>query len=393
MKTCLPIALLAAVATLATFPTGTLLGQSRTLDIGYYPSRGEWQTRKPAEVGMDEALLTQAIDFAKTRTTTFGATDYHADQIRTFGRALGPVPDSHGPMNGVIVHRGFIVAEFGDTTPVEPTYSVAKSALSTLFGLARDRGLIKSVSDPVGEYVHDGGYDTPHNAKITWEHHLRQASEWEGTMFDKPSAFLGIDEFGAGRMQFREIREPGTFYEYNDVRVNRFSLSLLRVWKRPLPEVFKTEIMDPIGATDTWKWLGYDNSDVVVEGKKMKSVPGGTRWGGGLWINSRDLARFGLLMLRNGKWNDKQLISSAWVKEATTQGGPGVDYGYLWWLNSKGGKADLPRTSYSAQGNGSNSIYIDPDNDLVIVWRWYGGRNAENEFFKRVIASIKPGPA
>jgi hypothetical protein len=58
-------------------------------------------------------------------------------------------------------------------------------------------------------------------------------------------------------------------------------------------------------------------------------------------------------------------------------------------LNSRGGKKDLPRTSYSAQGNGSNSIWVDPDHDLVVVWRWYGGRNAENEFFKRIIASIR----
>jgi len=358
----------------------------------YFPSRDKWEMRKPADVGMDAAALDEAIVFAQsTLQSNFGKTDYHADQIRTFGRPLGPVPASRGGMNGLIVRHGYIVAEFGDTNVVEPTYSVAKSYLSTVLGLAIDRGLIKKITDPVAQYVHDGGYDSPHNAKITWQDHARQASEWEGTMFGKPSTFIGHEEFGNGEMKPRDIKEPGSYYEYNDVRVNRLSLSLLRVWKRPLPDVLKSEIMDPVGASDTWRWIGYDNAGVDLEGKTVKSVPGGTRWGGGMWASTRDHARYGYLMLRNGNWNGKQLLSSAWLKEATTQGGPpnSTDYGYLWWLNTKAGKSDLPRSSYSAEGNGSNAIWIDPEHDMVIVWRWFGGRNAEDEFFKRVIASIR----
>jgi len=353
----------------------------------YVPTRDKWETRKPADVGMDEALLAQAVEYAKTRDTNWGKTDYMADQIRTFGRPLGPVPKSHGPTNGIVVRHGYIVAEFGDTNLVEPTYSVAKSYLSTILGLTIDRGMIKSITDPVGQYIKDGGYDSPHNAKITWEHHARQASEWQGTMFGKPSTFIGHEEFGNGEMKPREIREPGSYYEYNDVRVNRFSLSLLRLWKRPLPDVLKTEIMDPIGASDTWKWLGYDNADVQVDGKTMKSVPGGTRWGGGLWMSSRDHARFGLLMARMGNWNGRQLVSASWIKQATTRGGPenSNDYGYLWWLNTKGGNKGVPTTSYTAQGNGSNTIFVDAEHDLVAVWRWHAG----GDFFARVIASIK----
>ena len=275
----------------------------------YSPTRDSWETRKPAEVGMDEGLLNQAIEYAKTRDTNWGKADYMADQIKTFGRPLGPVPPSHGRTNGIILRHGYIVAEFGDTSVVEPTYSVAKSYLSTIAGLTVDRGMIKSITDPVRSYIKDGGYDSPHNSVITWDDHLRQASEWEGTMFGKVSTFIGHDEFGDGEMKPREIRRPGTYYEYNDVRVNRLSLSLLRLWKRPLGDVLKTEIMDPIGASNTWKWIGYDNADVDVDGKKMRSVPGGTRWGGGIWMSTRDHARFGLLMSRRGKWNDRQLVS------------------------------------------------------------------------------------
>src|SRR6185503_14924339 len=160
----------------------------------YAPTRDHWETRAPADVGMDAALLKQAVEYAKTRDTNWGKSDYMADQIRTFGRPLGKVPPSHGPTNGVILRHGYIVAEFGDTSVVEPTYSVAKSYLSTILGLTIDRKMIKSIVDPVRDYVRDGGYDSPHNALITWQDHARQASEWEGTMFDKPSTFSGHEE-------------------------------------------------------------------------------------------------------------------------------------------------------------------------------------------------------
>jgi CubicO group peptidase (beta-lactamase class C family) len=366
-------------------PEATQQARLKPDTTSYFPARDRWESRKPEDVGMDPVLLAQAVEYAKTRDTTWAKVDYMADQVQRYGRPLGKLPASHGPTNGVILRHGYIVAELGDTSVVEPTYSVAKSYLSTVLGLAVDRGLIKSITDPVGAYVKDGGYDSPHNAKITWEDHARQASEWEGTMFGKPSTFLGREEFGDGEMKPRAIQEPGRHYEYNDVRVNRLALSLLRVWKRPLPDVLKTEIMDPIGASDTWQWLGYDNADVQVEGKTMRSVPGGTRWGAGLWMNSRDHARYGLLMARRGKWNGRQLVSESWIRQATTRGGPANDYGFLWWLNTKGGYAGLPTSSYQAQGNGSNTIFVDPEHDLVIVWRWH----ARGDFFARVVASIK----
>jgi CubicO group peptidase (beta-lactamase class C family) len=334
----------------------TRLKPVATSGASYFPARDRWETRTPEQVGMDPALLAQAIEYAETRDSAWGKTDYMADQVKKYGRPLGKLPPSHKSTNGVIVRHGYIVAEFGDTGVVEPTYSVAKSYLSTVLGLAVDRGLIKSITDPVAAYVKDGGYDSPHNAKITWEHHARQSSEWEGTLFDKPSTFIGRDDFGDGEMKPRAIQEPGSYYEYNDVRVNRLALSLLRVWKRPLPDVLKSEVMDPIGASDSWQWLGYDNADVKVDGKTMRSVPGGTRWGAGLWMHSRDHARYGLLMARMGNWNGRQIISESWVRQATTRGGPANDYGFLWWLNTKGGYKGLPTTSYQAQGNGSNTI-------------------------------------
>ena len=76
---------------------------------------------------------------------------------------------------------------------------------------------------------------------------------------------------------------------------------------------------------------------------------------------------------------------------ATTPTAIGQDYGFLWWLNTQGKQwPDAPRTSYAALGAGSNIIWIDPDHDLVVVWRWYRDRSA-NEFFKRILAAVKTG--
>jgi CubicO group peptidase (beta-lactamase class C family) len=256
-------------------------------------------------------------------------------------------------------------------------YSVAKSFLSTVAGVAVDRKLIRNVNDPVAMYVKDGGYDSPHNAKVTWKHHLVQESEWVGEMWGKNADFMDSAAFGRGRMRPREIREPGTYYEYNDVRINRFALSLARVFGRGLPDVLKTEIMDPIGASGAWRWVPYDNSTVEIGGKPVGSVSGGTRWGGGLWMNSEDLARFGLLVLNRGRWGDRQIVSDAWWTQALTPSATAnsPDYGYLWWLNTQQRSApSAPASSFQARGNGSNTIYVDPVNDIVIVWHWHRGQ-------------------
>jgi len=361
--------------------------KGKTAKESYYPKRGDaWQRRRAEDVGMDSALLAQAVAYAKTQESQVPR-DF-STQVETFGALLGPIPKERGATNGIILRHGYIVAEWGDTQRIDPTYSAAKSFLTTLLGLAIDRKLIKSVNDPVRNYINDGGYDSPHNAKVTWEEHVRQTSEWEGSMWGKSSDFIGVEQFGKGNRKPREIKEPGTHWEYNDVRINRFSLSLLRVWRKPLPQVLKEEVMARIGATSTWQYHGYDNSDVVIDGKKMKSVGGGTRWGGGLWINTRDEARYGLLFLRKGKWEDKQIISENWVRMATSPGRIPLDYGYLWWLNTERRQwPSAPESSYAALGYGSNTIWIDPEHDLVIVWRWH--KENLDELIKRVLASIK----
>ena len=251
--------------------------------------------------------------------------------------------------------------------------------------------LFRSVDDPVAGYVRDGGYDSPHNAKITWKNHLQQESEWEGVMWGKNSNFLGVEEFGNGQMKPREIHEPGTYYDYNDARINRFALSLARVFGKGLPQVLKESIMDPIGASREWNWHGYgEKSTVEIGGKPVESVSGGTRWGGGLWINSQDLARFGLLILNKGNWDGKQLVSAKWISEATQPSAHGPDYGYLWWLNTKREHwPSGPASSFAAVGNGGNIVWIDPEHEIVLVWHWHEPGKALDGMIQRVIAAVQ----
>jgi CubicO group peptidase (beta-lactamase class C family) len=351
----------------------------------YFPTRGAWERRPAAAMDLDSAKLQAAVDYALSHGSSW---DFDRDQVRTFGPPLGPLPKSRASTNGIILRHGYVVATFGDTKANDPVYSIAKSFLSTVAGIAVQRGLIKSVDDRVANYVHDGGYDSPQNAPITWRNHLQQESEWEGNMWGKNADFVGRDQFGNGARPPRAIKPPGSYYEYNDVRINRFSLSLLRLYGAPLADVLKSTIMDPIGASSEWRWVPYNNSTVDINGKQIGSVSGGTRWGGGLWINSEDLARFGLFVLNHGSWNGNQIMPAQWFRDAVTPSAHGPDYGYLWWLNTQRKQwPSGPASSFAALGNGSNTIWIDPDHDIVLVWRWYEN-NAMDGMIQRVEAAV-----
>ena len=299
----------------------------------YVPGPGDaWEVRAPEDVGMSSTLLQQAVDYSLAHETTDIPMDpgaYLRDRFEglPYQDIVGPTAE-RGGVNGVVVKNGYIVAEWGDTDREDMTFSVTKSYLSTVAGLAYDDGLIQDLNDPIGRYVTDGTYASAHNARITWHHLLQQWSEWEGTLWGKPDIAdrrRGID---------RDLEEPGTFWEYNDVRVNLMAYSLLYVFERPLPEVLKERVMDPIGASDAWRWHGYETSWTEIGGKRMQSVSGGGHWGGGFIIDTRDQARFGLLALRAGMWGEQRLVSTDWFERATTPTEIQPNYGYMWWLNT-----------------------------------------------------------
>ena len=187
---------------------------------------------------------------------------------------------------------------------------------------------------------------------------LNQSSDWYGQLWggydwaDRPPKEGTIDDW-----KFRKLHQAGTKYEYNDVRVNLLAYSLLQVWRKPLPVILKKHIMDPIGASTTWRWFGYENSFTLVDGIQMQSVSGGGHSGGGIFISAEDHARFGLLFLSEGNWDGKQLISKEWIEMATTPSQAYPDYAYMWWLNETDGRmSNLSREGFYAAGFGGNYI-------------------------------------
>ena len=359
---------------------------------------------------MDPKQITEIIKFGKENEDFSTPRENYPQYIETRNRGkkcddgilIGPVRP-RGPVNGLILRHGYIVAEWGDTTRVDYTHSAVKSYLSTCAGLALDRGLIQDVHDPVVKYVKDGTFDSPHNKKITWHHLLQQTNEWDGTLWGKHYSFDNPDDV------VREPEEPGTYFEYNDCRMNVAALALLHVWRRPLPQVLKEYVMDPIEASCTWRWDGYENSWVDIDGVRMQSVTGGSHWGGGLLISAQDHARYGYLFLRRGKWRKRQLISEDWIDKATAPGDVNPVYGYWWWLNTdvdshkakevvkNNSKAyakqwerfpgpGAPASSYAARGGGGHLVWMDPEHDIVIVTRWLKERQ---EFIKMVVDAVR----
>jgi CubicO group peptidase (beta-lactamase class C family) len=188
----------------------------------------------------------------------------------------------------------------------------------------------------------------------------------------------------------RARHEPGTRYQYNDVRVNLLALAATSVWRRPLPQVLREHVMDPIGASPTWRWYGYENSWILVDGQPVQSVSGGGHWGGGMFISARDQARFGYLTLRRGRWNDRQILSEEWIRLATTPTPVQTGYGFMnFFLNAdRAFLPSAPASAFAHMGNGTNMVYVDPENDLVVVARWIE-RNQIDGLVQRVIAAVR----
>lgn len=364
--------------------------QSKTVKP-YFPAKGAWERRTPASLGLDPARIDSAIAFA-WRHESRQPRNMDTAQQQSFGKEpynnpVGTLIDRADP-SGLIIYKGYIVAEWGEPSRVDITNSVTKSFLSSVVGLAVDRGLIRSVNDTVAAYVppievyHAGAatevitpFASAHNRTLTWDVMLRQTSDWEGTLWGKPDwADRPDSNFHTWRTRRRHV--PGTVWKYNDVRVNALALAATSVWRQPLPQVLKTLIMDPVGASNTWRWMGYHNSWIVLDGVPVQSVSGGGHWGGGMYINAYDMGRFGLLTLHKGNWNGTQLLSEQWVKQALTPTTANTTYGYMNWFLNTGHKlaAKAPVTSFIHIGNGTNIIYVDPEHELVAVVRWIENR-------------------
>jgi CubicO group peptidase (beta-lactamase class C family) len=317
----------------------------------------------------------------------------HHDDPPPFNRLRGPV-HARGGVSGVIRVRGEEVAAWGEPDRADQTFSVAKTYLALLAGIAHARGLLDP-AERVSGRLPGIGFDSGHNRAITWEHLLTQTSEWQGECFGMPDQVEHNRRVShdpkppTGRKgERRELHAPGTYWEYNDVRINQLSLALLHLFRRPLPHVFLEAVLRPLGGGSDFRWEGYDDAWVEIDGQRMQSVPGGTHWGGGVGISARDQARVGQLLLDGGAHAGRRLIPAEWVRRMHTPCAVAPFYGWLAWLNRDGRLfEEASRSSWFMFGAGGHTVWIDPEAEAVVVARWLDGAHSAG-FVSRVVQAL-----
>ena len=308
----------------------------------------------------------------------------HHDDPAPYNRLRGPV-HARGGVSGVVWQHGREVAAWGEPERADLTFSVAKTYLCLLAGVAQGRGLLPDVDEPVVSRVPGICFDEGRNRLVTWRHLLEQTSEWEGSCFGLPDT---VDRWRqvshdpnpptGPKGGARPLQAPGSYWEYNDVRINQLSLALLHLWREPLPQVLQRELMTPMGCSSDWAWRAYDDAWVDIDGQRMPSVPGGTHWGGGVSIGARDQARLGQLLLGGGVHQGRQLIPADWVVAMRQPCALAPFYGRLVWLNPQGRAfPGASADSFFMVGAGGHYTWVEPAHDAVVVVRWLDSAAAE----------------
>lgn len=336
--------------------------------------------------------FTEAIAYAQAHETPWprdpqadpAGWGVHHEDPAPYNVMRGPV-HARGPQGGVIWQHGRELAAWGEPERADLTFSVAKSFLALLAGVAKGQGLLPDEHQPVIARVPGIGFESAHNRSITWAMLLEQTSEWEGSCFGLPDTVdrwrkVSNDPRPAGGPKggARPLQAPGTYWEYNDVRINQLALALLHLFGRPLPEVFVETILAPLGGGSGFAWRGYGDAWVDLPGRgRVQSVPGGTHWGGGVSISARDQTRIGQMLLNGGTHAGKPLIARDWVEKMQQPCAIAPFYGRLVWLNRDG--ASFPgasKRSFLMLGAGGHYVWIEPEQDAVIVLRWLDGAHA-----------------
>jgi CubicO group peptidase (beta-lactamase class C family) len=278
-------------------------------------------------------------------------------------RELDALLRGTGTLAFVVAHDDEIVYEryFGGADPEDrqTSFSVAKSLLSTLVGIAIDKGFIASVEDPVTDYVPELAERDPLFERITLRHLLTMSSGlryWETDLpwpwTDDTVTYYGTDLRDAALSATAIEGPPGEEWHYNNYNPLLLGLVLERATGMSVSEFMSTRLWRPLGAERDATW-NLDSEDSGFE--KLES---------GLNATPRDYARFGLLFLRGGEWNNQRIVPEEWVREATatdTNGDPASHYQYYWWVDE-----ERPGRYY-ALGNLGQFIYIAPDANAVIV--------------------------
>lgn len=307
------------------------------------------------------------------------ATGWAADRLK----AADEVARSIGTSAYLVVHKGVVVHAFGPIAQPMNLASVRKSVLSVLYGIGVDRqqiDLAKTLAE-LDINDKDGLSEAERSASV------RELLQSRSGVYH-PAAYETA-EMKAARPT-RGGHPPGTFWYYNNWDFNALGTIFQRTTGRTVFEALEVELAVPLQFED---FRPDRDTESVLERSSIHSAYV-------MRISARDLARIGLLMARDGRWQDKQIVSAQWIRESTasySNAEPGVGYGYLWWvgLDHWHFQQRFSGAVFSARGNYGQFLLVDPARDLIVVHRvdmdrWFGrqvSRGAFNSLLAKVLAA------
>lgn len=288
---------------------------------------------------------------------------------------IGTVEDRGAPA-GALIRDGVLEESWGDIDRADMAFSVTKSYIGVLAAVALDRGLISDFNDPVSARVEDPAFASVRNRTVTWRQLLDQTSEWEGTLFRIPHTVdrdrqLAPTEDRSRFDRATPLHAPGTYWDYNDTRVNALCLALTRLFGRALPDVL-ADVHPAFARRDGWRWRGYDaRSTISVAGQPTTVVVGGGHWGGGLVATVPHHLALGATVLGGGVHDGIRVVSDEALASLLTPCALQPVYGGLWWLNTDGRLfPQAPADSVFAMGVGATVLWVCPSEGIVACIRW-----------------------
>ena len=321
-------------------------------------------------------LLTGSSGFA--RAVVWGESDiedwhrFPAREIQTSGHAwslprapvrigLDEYLEEHSTRAFIVLHRGRLVYERyfngGSRAEVETSFSVAKSFISALIGIAIEEGAISGLDEPITRRLPELEERDPRFARIRVRDLLSMESGLryeEGGMpwSDDAVTYYGTD-LRKVALEDTEIEQPpGMGWHYNNFNPLLLGLILERATGMAVAEYMETRLWRPMGAEADASW-SLDSEHSGYE--KMES---------GVNARARDFARFGLLMLRGGRAETGRVVAPGWVRAATVDRSGYFGYGLGWWVEAGARGGRLP---FLARGKYGQVVVVDPAHDAVVV--------------------------
>lgn len=256
----------------------------------------------------------------------------------------------------LVVHRGRLVHSYGDIARPRNVYSVRKSVLSVLTGIYVDRGVIDLGQTLAALDVDDiDGLTAPEKA-ATWRQLMQSKSGvYHPAAYETREAML--------QRPARGSHAPGSHWYYNNWDFNAAGGLFEQRTGETVFEALRDELAGPLQFEDFE--LARDTQRVLERASKYPAYV--------MKLSARDLARFGLLMARGGRWQARQIVSGKWVTESTAphtvvQGG-WQGYALMWWVPQRAWPfwQRAEGEVFFAWGNGGQYVFVDRGRDLVIV--------------------------